>query len=274
MRPSKELEDQQASSWGSCFDGVILVTFSVLGDMLIQGPNRSSLLAGPRQRSLLCALLVNRGQTVPSSVLFQELWQDVPPASGPNALYAQVSRLRRTIELFSAGSTPSVRVNSHYPGYRLEAPQGAVDTDRFRSLCNQAQRARNRDLDKAATCYQEALRCWRGRALQDVPPGVIRDAEARRLEHERTLALTRLVEIDLERGRYADLVPLLEQLVEERPLDERLCTQLMIALDRLGRAQDALDAYQRIRERMAAELGMDPSPVLEREMRRILERTE
>ncbi|MBE1459046.1 DNA-binding SARP family transcriptional activator [Nocardiopsis terrae] len=86
--------------------------------------------------------------------------------------------------------------------------------------------------------------------------------------------MTRLVEIDLERGRYADLVPLLEQLVEERPLDERLCTQLMIALDRLGRAQDALDAYQRIRERMAAELGMDPSPVLEREMRRILERTE
>ena len=57
-------------------------------------------------------------------------------------------------------------------------------------------------------------------------------------------------------------VPELEQLVADRPLDEQVQAQLMLALYRSGRQADALAAYQRLRRTLDEELGIDPSQEL------------
>ena len=52
---------------------------------------------------------------------------------------------------------------------------------------------------------------------------------------------------------------------------ERTASQLMTALYRSGRQSDALEAYQRTRARLAADLGLEPGPALKVLQRQILE---
>ena len=62
----------------------------------------------------------------------------------------------------------------------------------------------------------------------------------------------------LAAGEREALVPELEQMVADRPLDEHVQAQLMLALYRSGRQADALDAFQRLQRALADELGIDP----------------
>ena len=83
-------------------------------------------------------------------------------------------------------------------------------------------------------------------------------------------ALEDRIEADLALGRHADLVGELEALAGEHPLRERLCGQLMLALYRSGRQGEASAAYQRAREVLVEERGMEPSPPLQKLLTEIL----
>jgi serine/threonine protein kinase len=67
---------------------------------------------------------------------------------------------------------------------------------------------------------------------------------------------------ELALGRHRELVAELEALAGRHPFRERLWGQLMVALYRSGRQREALDAYRRVRDTLAAERGIDPSPEL------------
>ena len=71
-----------------------------------------------------------------------------------------------------------------------------------------------------------------------------------------------LAEARLAAGEHADLVPELEEMAAESPLDEQVHGQLMLALYRCGRQADALAVFGRLRAVLAEQLGIDPSPML------------
>ena len=65
-------------------------------------------------------------------------------------------------------------------------------------------------------------------------------------------------------GRHGVLVGELESLVARHPLRERLWAALMLALYRSGRQADAVRAYQRARDVLVGELGLEPGAELRR----------
>ncbi|GLZ31977.1 SARP family transcriptional regulator [Lentzea sp. NBRC 105346] len=193
---------------------------------------------GARLRGLVVALALSPGQVVSKASLIDWIWGEHPPADAANALQRLVSRLRKAI--------PGVVVEALTDGYRLAVPSDAVDAVRFERL------------------GAEALDLWRGPALQDVglQDSEAFDAAATRLEALRLAALEDRFDTEIERGRGPELVAELTDLVAAHPVREKLVAALMRALAAAGRNSEALLAYQRVREALADELGVDPSPEL------------
>src|SRR5262249_55263128 len=105
---------------------------------------------------------------------------------------------------------------------------------------------------------------WRGEPLTGVAAHTGLAADATRLEEEYLGATEARISADLACGRHEALVGELESLVQQHPFRERLWGQLMVALYRSGRQADALATYQRVREVLRDELGLEPGGELRR----------
>ncbi|MER5647503.1 BTAD domain-containing putative transcriptional regulator [Streptosporangium sp. NPDC002524] len=208
---------------------------------------------GVRLRALLAALALEPGRSVSRARLVDWIWGHRPPADEANALQALVSRLRRVV--------PDGVIEADSGGYRLAVPPDAVDVHRFERLIGQARAA---EPAARADLLRSALALWRGTAMADI---ALRDSDAfdavvTRLDELHVAALGDRVDADIRLGRGAELVSELTELVAAHPLREGFVAALMRALAEAGRGTEALTAYQRTRERLAEELGADPSAEL------------
>ncbi|WP_306215500.1 BTAD domain-containing putative transcriptional regulator, partial [Actinoplanes sp. RD1] len=84
------------------------------------------------------------------------------------------------------------------------------------------------------------------------------------LEESRLRALELFSDAKLRLGRHAELISDLKTLTAENPLHEGFHTRLMITLYRAGRRTEALDVYHKLRRVLCDDLGLDPSPVVDR----------
>ena len=216
-------------------------------------------LGGRKQRAVLALLLLEEGHVVAADRLIDELWGLEPPEDAPTALQAHVSRLRRALP-----DGPAV-LATQPPGYVLRIGDDQLDAQRFRRLVAAGRAALEDDRnEEAAERLREALRLWRGRALEDLREEDFAVRAAGRLEEERLEALELRVEADLRLGRHHELLPELGALAQQQPLRERLAAQRMLALYRSGRQAEALEAYAQARRVLVAELGLEPGPELQR----------
>jgi DNA-binding SARP family transcriptional activator len=217
------------------------------------GPGWPVEVAGRRLRRLLQRLALDPGRVVTTGQLVDAVWDEAPPAGAANALQALVSRLRRLLP-GAVESAPS--------GYRLAVAAEAVDAVRFEALARAGREQLGRDPVRARALLGQALDLWRGPALAEVADAGFAGPAVARLEDLRLRALEDRVEADLAAGPSDRLVAELEELVAAHPLSERLGGQLLRALALSGRQGDALAAYERLRSRLAEELGIDLSPAL------------
>jgi predicted ATPase/DNA-binding SARP family transcriptional activator len=201
---------------------------------------------GARLRGLLIALALEPGRVVPKATLVDWIWGENPPADAANALQRLVSRLRKVL--------PDGEVEGRPAGYRLTVDPDAVDAVRFERLVAQA----GDDVRQ----LREALALWRGPAMQDVglTESAAFDAAVTRLEGLRLAALEDRFDAETDFGQGA--VTELTDLVAAHPARERLVGALMRGLVATGRDTEALRVYERTRETLADELGVDPSPEL------------
>jgi DNA-binding SARP family transcriptional activator/class 3 adenylate cyclase len=228
--------------------------YRILGPLEVSDGQRLLALGGPKPRSLLVVLLLHANQVVSSDRLVDELWGERPPRSAAKLVQGYVSGLRRSL---------GAALETRPPGYRLRVGDGDLDSLAFLRLADQAREAtRTTDLERAERLFAEALALWRGAPLADVELHGPASAEPDRLQELRRGVLLDRIDVDLARGRHAEVVGDLEALELANPLQERPTGQLMLALYRSGRQADALAVYRAARALLVDELGLEPGEAL------------
>jgi DNA-binding SARP family transcriptional activator len=227
--------------------------YRVLGPLEVTFDGEPVTVPAGKGRVLLATLLLRPNRFVSVDQLVKRLWDDsARPDRAVKTLHMTVTRLRKALG-------PANCVTTATNGYLADVGTEQLDLLQFRALADEHPHS--------------ALELWRGPVLCDICSDALHHEDAPRLEDERLTVLEQRIGTDLDRGLAGNLVAELRSLVAGHPWREPFWGQLMLALYRAGRQAEALGAYQEIRERLADELGADPSPQLQELHRRIL-RTE
>ena len=242
----------------------------LLGRVEVVGPAGVARLVGARQRAVVGLLGLRVGAVVPIWRMVDALWGDDPPRTAVRSLHSHVARVRQALE---GCGLPDVLVTSGQ-GYVLRLAPAAVDAWSFEDSAR-----RGREQLAAGACEQAAaelaagLSLWRHEsALADAEPTGWVAAEVDRLAEVRLGAVEDRWDAELRLGRHASAVGELERALVGHPRRERLVGLLMLALYRSGCHSAALEAYERLRASLAAELGVDPGAEIARLHTRILRR--
>ena len=260
----RSVDLSESGSWAPSQAYSAFVAFGVLGPLSAVVDERPLSIGGPIPRRLLAALLSRAPHDVPVDVLVEDVWGDAAPPTAVRTLHSHVNRLRSVL-----GRGHPWAIETVAGGYRIALRREDLDAWLFEDLLASAHED-GLEPAQAADRLREALQLWRGPAYGEFVGVGVAAAEGRRLESLRELALEERVEADLAAGLGPTLVPELEALVGEHPFRERLWAALVVATYRSGRQAEALGVYQRARDLLRDELGVDPGPELRAAETRVL----
>ncbi|MGW0522093.1 BTAD domain-containing putative transcriptional regulator [Crossiella sp. NPDC003009] len=213
----------------------------VLGPLTVRQAGRPVELGPLKLRTLLGLLALHPNRIVPKSVITDVLWPDNPPPTHRQLLHTYISRLRRV-----TGHRIETVAGS---GYTLRLDPGQLDLLRFEELARLSR-------------WEEALVCWRGPVLADLPETVRATATAMAVTQRRLTVALALADEAIAAGKTAAAIGPLRELAAAEPLHEGLHARLMLALAIAGQQGDALTLHTEIRARLAEELGVEPGPEL------------
>jgi DNA-binding SARP family transcriptional activator/tetratricopeptide (TPR) repeat protein len=221
----------------------------VLSDFGVDGIEPQAL--GSRKARLALQLLaMAEGQAVSCDVLIDALWGDAPPARPEDQLAVLMSRLRSVLG--------RDRIEHRDAGYLLRCDW--LDATELAMLTREAESRREAGYAMGAVAAARvALSLIRG----DGPQSLSGEwAQLKHAELERLISRARLIAATalLEAGDWLAAADAASAAAERDPYDEAALRVLLRAYVTGGRVAGALAAYAHARQRMADELGTDPSP--------------
>ena len=241
---------------------------NVLGPLQVVSSDGEVAAGPPKQRALLCLLVMHADHILSPGSIIDHLWGEHPPASAGANLQVYVSQLRRLLEPNRGRDEPPLILVTEGGGYGLRpsaAKPGALELD-VHQLDTLLTRARELALsgraERAVATLDEALGLWRGESYHDVRDESWAQPEIARLAEQRAAAVEQRAELLLALGRSADVVTAMEVFLGTEPLREHAWELLVRAYVALGRQADALDRLRTVRRLLAEDLGIDPGPAL------------
>ncbi|MFD2767563.1 tetratricopeptide repeat protein [Micromonospora eburnea] len=222
----------------------------LLGPVTVDGADTALPLGSAMQRTVLAVLALEAGRVVPVERLIAYLWGETPPKDPNGLIQTYVSRLRSALRPVGA----AIERQAH--GYLLDLPAAEVDVHVFRAAVAGA--ATTSD----SGSLREALALWRGEPLAGLLATERLERLRAGLREEHLVAWEECLERELQGGHHKKITGELLRLHEEQPLRERVLSLLLVALYRDGRRAEALQRYAAARQRLADELGIDPTPAL------------
>ena len=247
------------------------VLFGVLGTLEVHDDPGRSRWKGP-MANVLAMLVLDANSVVPLERIIDDLWGGTGARESHRDRARGVSILRRTLEPDRSPRAAATVLVSQAPGYLLRVEPDDIDAARFERLrsqevrrCTPSMRFRPSRSSTTRSCSAGAgarRLCQRGwAASHDAARGDPPHCDRRPIRRAAGA------------GHEADVVADLEAAVAVSPLRERLWGQLIVALYRCGRQADALRTYQRARNVLAEELGIEPAPELQALERQVLEQS-
>lgn len=237
------------------------IEIGLLGPLQVRCAGEPVALPG-RRRSLLGMLALRPGAPVTVDRLVDGLWGEAAPGTAVRTLHSHIAKLGAS--LHRDGRERPIRRRD--PGYLLDRERAGIDHERFGELAARGLRhAKRGRYTEAVRAYESGLALWRAAsALTDcgLHGWVLAEATALedlRLDVTEELFAARLI----GGGPAAGTVGEIELMARRHPLRERLWELLMAALQADGRTGEALAAYQRARETLVEELGVEPSAGLQ-----------
>jgi DNA-binding SARP family transcriptional activator len=242
-------------------------TFQILGPVRVVRGHEAIPAGGPKQRTLLLALLLNLNRPVSLEWLTDALWEDEPPASATANLRSYVNTLRRAL------SGLDVEINGRGRSYQILVDPEWLDLTSFERAVGDGRSALGRgDFTTAAARLRQAIGLWRGPAGHDTRCGQSMDARLAALRERYATTVEDHAEAMIALGGGADAAFNLRVLLSEQPLRERSWELLVRALHGAGDTAGALCAYAEARSRLVDELGIEPGEELRRVHQSVLGR--
>jgi DNA-binding SARP family transcriptional activator len=213
---------------------------------------------GQQGRATFALLTLERSRPVSRAELVNVLWPDAPPAAHDVALNAVVSKLRGV--LTGVGFPASV-LTSASGCYELHFPASTwVDLEAAADAIHDAETAIRRD-DPAGAYGPSAVAHHIARRpflAGDESPWV--ESRRQKLRSILIRALECRAQVYLWNNECALAVEAARDAVTLEPFRETAHQLLMRAHAAAGNTAEALQAYERCRNLIASELGVDPSP--------------
>jgi DNA-binding SARP family transcriptional activator/tetratricopeptide (TPR) repeat protein len=249
------------------------VEIRVLGVMTVRLAGVRIAVGDAKHRLMLAMLVAAEGRPLSTAQLISQIWGDDPPRTAPDLIYSYASDLRRNLACGLGGAAPLLPRRAG-GGYRLAVGRGDVDLYRFRDLASRARAAAASDPGPDVALWRQALALWgtgtgtRGDPgdgpFADLTTSAVADCQWLKdyrpaVREEYRAALIACLETELRLGAHERLIPELADLAAADPLDERLAGLLMTAYYRSGRPAEATRLYRGTRERLRADLGVEPS---------------
>lgn len=212
--------------------------------------------------ALLNILLTHRGQALPQDYLIEALWPNLSPESGRANLYVGISLLRRVLEPELEAPAVSTFILTRPPGYLFKpSPDCWIDVDEFRAHLADAQAClRDGKLTQAIRAHEAAAKLYRGDYLADQPYEDWAIGPREQLREEYLETLVQLGSLNLATGDAAAALSWTQCALALDPCREETHRQAMRAYYVLGRQTDALRQFERCREILLQELGVEPMP--------------
>lgn len=223
-------------------------------------PPRSHVLQG-----LLGALLLAQGEPLRTERLTRLVWADRAEMTSRESVHVGISRLRKWLRQLGGG--PSI---DYEDGYRLAVPGDDLDLHRFRALIERARAVE--DPDPRAAVLVSALRLRRGPVLTGMEYLDRADVLLRSVEQHVREAVMDLATAAQHVDDPEPAIAAVRALAGDLPFDEPLHAALIDLLAAGGQPAEALNVYRRLGERLADELGVEPSSQVQDAYLRVLDR--
>jgi predicted ATPase/DNA-binding SARP family transcriptional activator len=237
---------------------------SVLGPVEVRRDGQPVPVPGGKTSELLVRLALEAGVSVRADRLVDDLWAADAVNTRRNTLQSKVAKLRRAFgdPLVIAGGDS---------GYSLAIEPSAVDALAvLRDTVRAAHLLDAGDDRGAAELSASTLKLYCGDVLPTAGDGDWVTLHRARLDEARMKLIETQFSARLRLGDAGDVIGELEAAVATYAYQERLWELLITALYRAGRQADALATYQRVRARLADELGLAPGPRLQQLEQQIL----